>query len=347
VAAYRSLKQTHLIFLCLLARYRSGWKFVAGLLFGLFLWLGVWLFLIAGQLGRPHPDNVWVAGAYELKTRAAERLSGKRKVLLVGGSATMFGVNSSLVADGLDRPTVNFAVNAGLGAHALPAEVDKHIQSGDIVLMPLEYRLLLWDGRPSYVTISWVLEHPKTLQDWNLKSLAWGLWSLPLKRVLQGYQSFSPDELGKGLYGPHRLDQNGDQIQTRALQRTPQQWEGLVRLSPERYDELYAKTTLGLDLWHYWWRRWQLRGACLVVVPPPFLDHPAYNTQSYETFLNAIPDRVKARGVDYLGHPRDVFFPVEAMFDTNYHLTDEGRSVYTNWLLGVLHDANVPCLQLR
>ena len=226
----------------------------------------------------------------------------------------------------------------------MPARVDQLIEPGDVVVMPLEYRLLLWDGVPSYVTLSWALEHPETFSRWSAKSLVWGLWSLPLKRVVEGYLNTDVRHRPRGPYGAHRLDQWGDQTQTASKSRSDAQRQALAAQPAERYDELYADTSLGLAEWGYWWRRWKSRGACLVVVPPPFMTLPAYESSTFKAFFDSVPGRVSQQGVTYLGHPRDGFFPVEAMFDTNYHLTDESRDLYTRRLIASLRSSNLSCL---
>ena len=63
-------------------------------LLGLLIWLLLWLALVAGQFGQAHPDNSWVKEAYALKFAAAEQYLGQKKLLVVGGSASMFGVRS-------------------------------------------------------------------------------------------------------------------------------------------------------------------------------------------------------------------------------------------------------------
>ena len=326
------------------ARWSAGGrKFIAALLLGAMAVVLSWLALIAGQLGNAHPDNVWVKEAYAHKFAAAEKLRGQRKVLAVGGSATMFGVDSRQLALGLGLPVVNLGVNAGLGSYEVPAQVDQWIEPGDVVVMPLEYRLLLWDGVPSYVTLSWALEHPDALARWQLKTALWGVLTLPLERVMQGYRGFDRQSVAKGPYGAHMLNALGDQQHNSAQDRSVGKLKALAQQSPERYDELYAQAEVGLTEWQYWWAQWRSRGACLVVVPPPFMAVPAYRTAAYTAFFDAIPNRVTARGVPYLGHPSDGFFPLEAMFDTNYHLTAESRATYTQWLSGALRASDLNC----
>ena len=321
----------------------AGWKFIAAFLLGAMAVVLSWMALIAGQLGNAHPDNVWVKEAYALKFAAAEKLRGQRKVLAVGGSATMFGVDSQQLGLGLGLPVVNLGVNAGIGSYELPAQVDRWIEPGDVVVMPLEYRLLLWDGVPSYVTLSWALEHPEALARWQLKTAFWGLLTLPLERVMQGYLGLDLLSLPKGPYGAHKLNALGDQQHTGAQDRSVEKLRALAQLPPERYDEWYAQSEVGLTAWQHWWARWRSRGACLVVVPPPFMTVPAYDTAAYTAFFDAIPYRVTARGVPYLGHPSDGFFPLEAMFDTNYHLTAESRATYTQWLTDALRASDLNC----
>ena len=326
------------------ARLRAGGlKFIAAFLLGAMVVMLSWVALIAAQLGNPHRDNVWVKEAYALKFAAAEKLRGQRKVLAVGGSATMFGIDSKQLALGLGLPVVNLGVNAGLGSYEVPVQVDQWIEPGDIVVMPLEYRLLLWDGVPSYVTLSWALEHPEALVRWQLKTLLWGLISLPLERVMQGYWGFDLHSLPKGPYGAHNLNALGDQKHSSAKDRSVENHRALSQQPPERYAELYAQSELGLSEWQHWWAQWQSRGACLAVVPPPFMELPAYRTAADTAFFNAIPNRVTARGVPYLGHPSDGFFPLEAMFDTNYHLTAESRTIYTQWLTDALRASDLNC----
>ena len=325
----------------------AGRKFIAAFLLGAMAVVLSWMALIAGQLGNAHPDNVWVKEAYALKFAAAEKLRGQRKVLAVGGSATMFGVDSTQLALGLGLPVVNLGVNAGIGSYEVPAQVDRWIEPGDVVVMPLEYRLLLWDGVPSYVTLSWALEHPEALARWQLKTAFWGLLTLPLERVMQGYLGLDLLSLPKGPYGAHKLNALGDQQQSSEQDRAVEKHKALSQSPPERYDELYAQSEVGLAEWQYWWAQWQSRGACLVVVPPPFMAVPAYRTAAYLAFFDAIPNRVTARGVPYLGHPSDGFFPLEAMFDTNYHLTAESRATYTQWLTQALRASDLNCFPER
>jgi len=323
----------------------SSW--LTGLAVGASLWGLLWLALIAGQLGQPHVNNIWVKEAYTLKQRAVSAAGDERKLLIVGGSASMFGVDSSLLESELGLPVVNFGVNAGIGTYALPALAEPHIKSGDVVVLPLEYRLLLWDGKPSYVTLSWALEHPKTLRDWRMVTWLYGIWQLPLQRVWEGYAGIPNNYSNDGPYGPHRLDRQGDQRFSAKSEQSAAQLAYLRQLPPEKYVKTLAASRLGLNLWAKWWHAWRDRGACLLVVPPPLMWHPEYDKPAWRNFFGQVGGRVESVGGFYMGSAADTFFPVEAMFDTNYHLSAEARVEYTSWLAQVVLAADLPCLSGR
>ena len=91
----------------------SSRGFLRGALLGLALVGGLWLLMLAGQLGSPVPGTHWVEKAYEYKLAQANTIQ-QPKVLVVAGSAAMFGVDSTAVAEALGRPVVNLGVNAGI-----------------------------------------------------------------------------------------------------------------------------------------------------------------------------------------------------------------------------------------
>ena len=93
---------------------RSGAVYyVAWVLFGCAIWLLLWLTFVAGQLRQAHPDNMWVKEAYALKLGVAEQYIGQKKLLVVGGSASMFGVRSPILSAPLIcRPSIWVSMQA-------------------------------------------------------------------------------------------------------------------------------------------------------------------------------------------------------------------------------------------
>lgn len=107
---------------------------------------------IAGySLNRYHdPEVRWIKSIYEEKVKLAGSVKAPRRLLIVGGSGTHFGVNALQIEEKLGIPVFNIGLHAGLGLNALLAIVSDKIRSGDIVLLIPEYGILTADGTGNY-----------------------------------------------------------------------------------------------------------------------------------------------------------------------------------------------------
>jgi hypothetical protein len=317
-------------------------RFALGLSLGVIVICSLWLLLLAGQLGRPHANNLWVEQAYEKKIRAARRRSGAPRVLIVAGSGAMFGVDSRVLADAWAMPVINLSVNAGIGPHFIIDYAQPLVGDGDIVLMPLEYPLYSYRGETNHVFLSFLLSHPHIALKLPVRILANVVWTAPLKRVLEGYLGMPEGFQVAGLYGPHNLDVNGDQINSELALRDHSLHRGAVAKKAEQYGMSYRADALGWQLWRAFADTLQARGACVIFVPPPMMFKPDYVEREEErTFYRDLPAYARQNGLDYRGDPREFLYPPEWFFDTNYHLVAEKRGVYTRALLALLGDSRV------
>ncbi len=123
------------------------WKLTRWLVYASLVWL-------AGYTHNRHdPEVQWIKSIYENKVERAERASStqtSRRLLIVGGSGTHFGVNALQIEQELGIPVFNMGLHAGLGLNAILATVSGEIRSGDIVLLIPEYDLMAKDGTGYY-----------------------------------------------------------------------------------------------------------------------------------------------------------------------------------------------------
>ena len=107
---------------------------------------------IAGySLNRYHdPEVRWIKSIYEDKVELADSVNASRRLLIVGGSGTHFGVDAVQIEEELGLPVFNIGLHAGLGLNALLASVSGEIRSGDIVLLIPEYGIITTDGTGIY-----------------------------------------------------------------------------------------------------------------------------------------------------------------------------------------------------
>ncbi|HEX8544786.1 MAG TPA: hypothetical protein VF671_24140 [Pseudomonas sp.] len=307
--------------------------FRAGLVLGMALVAGAWLLLLAGQAGRAVPTSQWVEQAYAKKLAAANAIH-QPKLLVVGGSAAMFGIDSGELEQAFGRPVVNLGVNAGI----LPAYIQNYarqvIKPGDWVVMPVEYPMFHERYSINLPFIDYWWSHPGFRHmDINIAQLAQVLWVTPVSRVLSGYRGIPAGFAVSGLYGPQNLDQRGDQINTQAARQEIWMHELVEQTSIERYGDK-------ANTWNANWAGWKAladqvtaAGGCAVFVPPPMLDRPAYHQGQELRYYQSLPAQARSHGLNYVGSPLQTLYPMERFFDTNYHLNAEARTIYTRQLL--------------
>ena len=311
----------------------SSRGFLRGALLGLALIGGLWLLMLAGQLGRPVPNTHWVEKAYEYKLAQANAIE-QPKVLVVAGSAAMFGVDSTAVAEALGRPVVNLGVNAGILPPYIQSYARQAIKPGDWVVLPVEYPM--FHGRYSinmpFIDYWW--GHPGFRQlDVNLVQLAQVFWLTPALRAVDGYRGLPSGFKVSGLYGPQNLDLHGDQVNTQSSQQEVWMRELVERSGVERY----GAQAHG---WNANWASWKAladevtaAGGCAVFVPPPMLDRADYHQGEEGRYYAALPEQARSHGLNYVGSPLDTLYPMDRFFDTNYHLNAAARTLYTRHLI--------------
>lgn len=308
-------------------------RFVPGLLGGLALAGGLWLLLLAGQMGRAVPNSQWIEKAYEHKLALATAVE-QPKLLIVGGSAAMFGLDSGALEQALGRPVVNLGVNAGILAPYIQSYARQVIKPGDWVLMPVEYPMFHGRYSINLPFIDYWLSHPGFHRlDVNLVQLTQLAWITPLSRVAEGYRGLPAGFKVSGLYGPQNLDQRGDQINSAASQQ--EIWmRGLVEGSEVQRYGAQAHS------WNANWSSWKAladevtaAGGCAVFIPPPMLDRPAYHQGKEQRFYAGLPEQARANGLNYIGSPLETLYSMERFFDTNYHLNAASRTIYTEHVI--------------
>ncbi len=109
----------------------------------LLLWAAAWPFLTLGFLN--HYDSAeaaWIRGLYQLKDVSLQRPAqgpGGR-LIIVGGSGTLFGIDAELIERKLGVTTVNYGTHAGLGGYIL-GRARAAARPGDTILLSPEYEL--------------------------------------------------------------------------------------------------------------------------------------------------------------------------------------------------------------
>ena len=103
---------------------------------GFLVAFGVYMRVVYVQLGAPTALSDWCVSITRQKAEIAARTPSPKLVVL-GGSASFFGLKASVLEKELGVPTVNAATHAGLGMAYILERGKKLLRPGDtVVLLP-------------------------------------------------------------------------------------------------------------------------------------------------------------------------------------------------------------------
>lgn len=83
--------------------------------------------------------EIWLDSLYEIKDYINAKSSDKQRLIIISGSNSLFGFDSSLIAKHTKYQPINYATHAGLPINYHIDKIIANAKSGDIIAMPLEF----------------------------------------------------------------------------------------------------------------------------------------------------------------------------------------------------------------
>jgi hypothetical protein len=311
---------------------KTSWKFFAGFLSGLLLVLVVYYQLVLFQLGAKTETSRWTAEIIEKKMQAVEAIH-QPKLLVLGGSASHFGVTAAELERLTGMTCVNGATFAGLGPVYILEIGKKMARPGDTILLILEYEMFLYDinGKP-YMDenlIDFILSRdPKYFENLGWDSKFRLLNTVSINRVKRGLRVRKGEEdrwENAGVYQAQFLNSQGDQQGHVKAVRPPNRAAiGLLNFT-------LAKGLLSTNA-HYphveEFCRWAHAHNIRVIATYPNLSqHQDYTPAQVQEIDRVIRNIYKSYDVPVVGSANEAIYPQEFFFDTMYHLTQEGSMI--------------------
>jgi hypothetical protein len=313
-------------------------RFFVSLLLGLPLAAGLYFGAIWLQLGVPTPSSQWAFELNQKKAGIASQL-GRPALFLVGGSATLFGDNASVIEHELGVPTVNFGTHAALGPAYILHLVRQSVRPGDTVLLTIEYELLDWSGMSQNawsdpLLLDYLLARdPAYFRGLPLKDQLEIALRLPFKRIktgLKGWRRPLPLREPGIVYDARLLNDRGDQTGHKAARRIVNSSHILNPISP--LVKGMSPRPSGMDDVRYFCRWASTNGVRVLAALPPLAENPAYARETARQVEARVHAFYKELGVPLLGNQADWLYPVTEFYDTNYHLTEEAARLHSQRL---------------
>lgn len=91
-------------------------------------------------------DLNWTCSIYEKKLSILRQFKGQKRIIIIGGSGTHYGIDALQIEHELHMPVINMGLHGGLGLNAILGSIRNEISKGDIVVLIPEYGILSDNG---------------------------------------------------------------------------------------------------------------------------------------------------------------------------------------------------------
>jgi hypothetical protein len=297
--------------------------------------------LAVGMFTRPEESRS--LGVTIAKHRALQKIASP-KIVFVGGSNVVFGIDSERVQRELGKSVFDLGLNVYFGLPFHLEEVTPYIQAGDLIVISPEYHLFYKNAlklfETDYIVPSVIhATFPASLRFFPIRqqinTLLLALNRLPSRvgdriRGIAPGPDFTPNYNAWGDYIGH-LNASAE-AQKAAAEAVGQNAPQVMNWSQFEFDET---SITRLDQFNIYV---QSRGARVVIVLPPIPDETyARDKAFYQAHYKRLE---RDLSIPILSPPERYVYPKQHMFDSDYHVDAFWRQERTTRIIQDLQRMN-------
>lgn len=317
------------------------------------------------QLGAPVQAEYWLYESAIVKHNLIAAIK-EPKLVVLGGSNALFGIDSTLLEDTLGIPTINLAIHAGLSFEHLFQEAQQYLRPHDHVLLAIEYDRYV-ELNPNTLWFTNQMMTWDTAFFWKLPTLEKirFILSVPMHRLIAGaiaqvfrerggmfdQRRLSSPELVIQRHAQHVLKMSDAQNKYSALNLDRHGDAVMSHYSSVDADD-YGLTKPFVYSEHVWDEFRQFAKFCrdrdisVYIAWPPLMKNVKldFGSETVQAHLQNLTTQLQANQLRMLGLPQEYQYDREFFSDTAHHLTPIGRSIRTQALLHYLKQYPFPSL---
>ena len=320
------------------------WRFIIALPFGLILGISVFIGLLYTQLGIPTESSHCIYDVTHAKEVIAAKKTGSR-LLVVGGSSTLFGINTELIEKETGFPAVNVGTAVGLNLDYRFYRIEKIAHPGDIVLLACEYEL--YSEKPDYETADdYILARdPGYFRQMPLLSKIYMATRIPFKRFQLGWRNRRHPEhvvvkFANSPYNPfsatyYPLNDNGDEMLNTPENRPPAEFliGNLARIIPTLNHGLPSDNNQNFESLADFIAWAHAHQITVLATFPNVIHQPVYDQPNGLEAIATINRFYASHDVPVIGTAQEAMLSKDEFFDYMYHLTHEAALKRTERLI--------------
>ena len=276
----------------------------------------------------------YVNDRLKIHHRIADNIK-QNKILVIGGSSVLFGVDNKYMSERLNMPVINMGSVGGLGLNYLLYDAKKSIKENDVVLLQLEYLLYdeSWDIQRHQISTVWDnynIDYLKSLNFYDKIKLIYGVDKYLIKNkiytIIMGLKI-----IDQGIEDSKWIDEYG-MIQSNTVENSDRKKllksiEKRVFNNGEVLGE-YKKENIK-DFLSYC----RSKNVKVYVTFPPYLYNKKYFDEEDERKIQKIKDFWESKNIKVINDYTDTLYNVDDFCNSVYHLNTNGREKYTKMLI--------------
>lgn len=294
------------------------------------------------QFYYPKNDLLWGYHTFLKKDQIAQSFTSN-KVVIAGGSSTLFGFRCKDLQTHFGIPFVNYGTNAQFGWDYILYRVKETLKAGDTIILVPELHLLSFhkNQMPDLYRVNYLFAFDRKFWKENTTfyekiqgiiqispfALAKSAF-LNILRPHQAEQSLSDPYYDPLIYNSNTLNENGDETNNKGIIFK----ENSLAFSPPPVLEETDSFRLIKEF-----KTWcDNHNITLMITFPNILDHPDLHSTKHENYYEWMLSYYKKLDMPILGRPQDFFYQPELIYDTFYHLNQEGMTIRTQQMIELL-----------
>lgn len=291
-------------------------------------------------------ELVWIRNSLLKKHENAD--IEQNKLIITGGSSTLFGMRTKDISEELNIPVYNLAIHAGLGLEFILDDAKEVLKSGDVVILPLEYNHFYSTGGKAKLALDYNAafgnEKPGLIDIDSMKLVFEEKPYDNTKKIAKSLIKNDVQELVENPngYNSQNLNDHGDQTN-----HFGQQELSLAKVVPVDIPKEFKETS-GLKLikeFNNWCKENSIN---LFVTFPNTMYFKEYEENDYKEYFYYLNEYFLDHNISTIGKPSDFLFDKKYFYDTGYHLNEEGMTIRTSEFISLIKGlSEIKILQLQ
>lgn len=299
--------------------------------------------LYTHQMGAPVKAEWWLKEAVVKKTKLLEKIDAPERIIIISGSNSLFGFDSTVIEKGTGIPTFNFGLHASLDISYLEKIAKKITKQGDIIIAPLEYSFYLRENRYSdwfinnmlgwgsdYISDLSFIDKLKFFSHTEAKRVFEGLLATPRVVMASDYDvnRFIPRGEYRG-YSYKSVKTNGDIITPDGstkyvmdLVNGKADKSNILNYQSDKKPQRYSISQIQKLK-----KTIESKGGRLIIIWPVSMETKFFNANNElsTSFIHLISTEMSNSGINVYCDPYEFNIHHSYFFDTYYHLNNKGE----------------------